>query len=492
MIYFADLHLHSRFSRATSRDCNLMELARWASLKGIRVLATGDFTHPEWSREIRESLEPTEDGLFRLKSEHVPESEPVAGGFSPADVRFMLNVEISSIYKKRGATRKVHNLVFMPDLDAMDRFNARLDRIGNIKSDGRPILGLDSRDLFEIALESSADSFLVPAHIWTPWFSVLGSRSGFDSLEECFEDLTGHIFALETGLSSDPAMNHRVGSLDRYTLISNSDTHSPANLGREANVFEGRPGYVAIREAIRAGGGKIRVASTASSPLESIGGVMFENEPSRGSGEPAGERAAAEGREGRGFLGTIEFFPEEGKYHLDGHRKCSMRLDPHETEKLDGRCPVCGKTVTVGVMNRVMELADRETAARPAHAAPFWSTIPLAEIVGQALGVGPKSKKVALLYRELLKHIGPELMILWARPIEEIARHAPGIIVEGISRVRKGQVSIQAGFDGEYGTVRLFTADERDLFQGQATWMPVERLGPRERPRQTRTRRRKK
>ena len=276
MIYFADLHIHSRFSRATSRDCNLVELTRWAALKGIRVLATGDFTHPEWSREIRETLEPAEDGLFRLKREHVPESEPTAGGFSPGDVRFLLNVEISSIYKKHGATRKVHNLIFMPDLESMDRFNARLDRIGNIKSDGRPILGLDSRDLLEIALESSADSFFIPAHIWTPWFSVLGSRSGFDSLEECFGDLTEHIFALETGLSSDPAMNHRVGSLDRYTLISNSDTHSPANLGREVNVFEGRPGYVAIREALRAGGGTVQIVSGASCPLESIGGVMFE------------------------------------------------------------------------------------------------------------------------------------------------------------------------------------------------------------------------
>ena len=254
MIYFADLHIHSKYSRATSKDCNLVELARWAALKGIRVLATGDFTHPEWRNEIRETLEEADDGLLRLKKEYAPEDPHLPGRLDPRDVRFILNVEISSIYKKNGATRKVHNLVFMPDMDAMERFSARLDRIGNIKSDGRPILGLDSRDLLEIALETTDESFLIPAHVWTPWFSILGSKSGFDSVEECFEDLTPHIFALETGLSSDPEMNHRVGRLDPYTLVSNSDSHSPSRLGREVNILAGNPGYAALREAIRAGG----------------------------------------------------------------------------------------------------------------------------------------------------------------------------------------------------------------------------------------------
>jgi len=480
VIYFADLHIHSRFSRATSKDCNLVELARWAAFKGIRVLATGDCTHPDWSREIRDILEEAEEGLFRLKTEHVPSMERLPGGFGPEDVRFMLNVEISSIYKKNGATRKVHNLVFLPDLESMERLNARLDRIGNIKSDGRPILGLDSRDLLEIALETTSESFLVPAHVWTPWFSILGSRSGFDSVEECFEDLSPHIFALETGLSSDPEMNRKVGSLDGYTLISNSDTHSPANLGREVNILDGVPGYVAIREAIRAGGGGRRIEPGAESPLESMRGSSMTQ------GSSSGPR---EGKE-RGFIGTIEFFPEEGKYHLDGHRKCSLRLDPEQTEKLEGMCPVCGRPVTVGVMNRVMELADRPTDLVPDRGAPFWRMIPLAEIVSQAVGVGPKSKKVTGIYMDLLKKLGPELMILWSLPAAEISRGASEIVAEGIFRVRRGEVSIQGGYDGEYGTVKLFTADERDLFGGQSSLMPVERVAPRGKPKAGRSRRR--
>ncbi len=445
MTYFADLHVHSRFSVATSKDCTLVELARWASFKGLRVLATGDFTHPQWSSEIRETLEDAGGGLFRLKREHVPQVEAVPGGFGPADVRFVLNVEISSIYKKRGAVRKVHNLVFMPDLESMGRFNKRLDRIGNIKSDGRPILGLDSRDLLEIALEASSESFLVPAHVWTPWFSLLGSRSGFDSVEECFEDLAPHIFALETGLSSDPEMNYRVSSLDRYTLISNSDTHSPANLGREANIFDGEPGYFAIRDALKRGGQGLRTPGDASGPR---------------------------------FLGTIEFFPEEGKYHLDGHRKCSMRLDPEETQRLGGICPICGHAVTVGVMNRVLELADRPAGIIPERAAPFRRVIPLVEITAQALGVGKQSKKAKEIHMDLIRRIGPELTILHETSEDELARHAPRIVVEGISRVRRGEVHIQGGYDGEYGTVELFAAGERDLFLGQKSLVAADMIAP--------------
>lgn len=463
MLYFADLHIHSKYSRATSKDCNLVELARWAALKGIRVLATGDFTHPEWSREIFEMLVEAEDGLLRLKTEYLPKRIAVPGGFGPEDVRFILNVEISSIYKKRGATRKVHNLVFMPDFDSVERFNKRLDRIGNIKSDGRPILGLDSRILLEIALETTSESFLIPAHVWTPWFSILGSRSGFDSVEECFEDLTSYIFALETGLSSDPAMNHQVSSLDKFTLISNSDTHSPSKLGREVNIFSGNPGYVAIREGIRAGG--------LTGPAASLSGKIL------GGPDVSGWNVPEEGARGEGFIGTIEFFPEEGKYHLDGHRKCSTRLSPEETERLKGHCPICGQPVTVGVMNRVIELADRRTGTPPEGAAPFWRMLPLVEIVAQTLGVGPQSKKVNALYLDLLRKLGPELMILWEYPLDRIGRHAPEILVEAVRRVRKEEVSIQPGFDGEYGTVQLFGPGERAHFGGQQALVPAQKLG---------------
>jgi DNA helicase II / ATP-dependent DNA helicase PcrA len=469
LIYFADLHIHSKYSRACSRDCNLVELARWASFKGIRLLATGDFTHPAWRSEIKEILVDAEPGLFRLADSYAPETNVLKGGFGPQDVRFILNVEISSIYKKAGATRKVHNLIFMPDLDSIEKFSARLDRIGNINSDGRPILGLDSRDLLEIALETNETSFLVPAHIWTPWFSILGSRSGFDSVEECFGDLAPHIFALETGLSSDPEMNHRVSALDRFTLISNSDTHSPARLGREANIFQGALGYLHLRDALVAGG---------RNTLDLVKPELLLQSGDLESG--VGPKAILKDAE-PAFLGTIEFFPEEGKYHLDGHRKCGARLDPAETHRLDGKCPVCGQSVTVGVMNRVMELADREQSIMPERGAPFWRFLTLQEIVAQSLGVGPQSKKVSLVYRDLLEKLGPELTILWALPSAEIARHAPDIVTEAIRRVRAGELSIEAGFDGEYGTVKLFGAGERDQVQGQATFVDVQTVAPRKR-----------
>ncbi|MBI5249201.1 MAG: UvrD-helicase domain-containing protein [Desulfomonile tiedjei] len=439
MEYFADLHIHSKYSIATSRDCNLVELTRWAALKGIRVLATGDFTHPQWASEIDEMLEETEDGLLRLKDQYIEENIDLPGGFGPREVRFILNVEISSIYKKYGSARRVHNLIFVPDRETMRRLNSRLDRIGNIRSDGRPILGLDSRDLLEITLETNSESFMVPAHIWTPWFSVLGSKSGFDSIEECFGDLTPHIFALETGLSSDPEMNRRVGSLDDYALISNSDTHSPSKLGREVNIFDGKPGYRAIREAIRS----------------------------------SARRAANDADEAR-FIGTLEFFPEEGKYHLDGHRKCSVRMDPQETEKLGKVCPVCGHALTVGVVNRVLELADSESGNRPGFA-PFWRMLPLVEVIAQAMDSRPQSKKVVTVYHELLRQLGPELTILWSMDLDTISGKASPLIAEALRRVRSGDVSIQPGFDGEYGTVTLFGAGEREKFMGQESFLSAQK-----------------
>lgn len=449
MIFFADFHIHSRFSRATSKDCSLPELAKWACLKGLRVVATGDATHPEWRREIHEMLSPSGNGLFHLRDEYCSEGPCLPDGFSPGDVQFVLNAEISSIYKRDGAVRKVHNLVFLPNLEAMDLFSSRLERIGNIRSDGRPILGLDCRDLLEIALETSIDSFMIPAHIWTPWFSILGSKSGFDSVEECFRDLSAHIFALETGLSSDPAMNSRVSSLDKYTLVSNSDTHSPARVGREANVFTGQPSYTSIRDAMRTGGGWIRQRLEADtiSP-QSVHDLYHHTTETK-------------------FAGTIEFFPEEGKYHLDGHRKCACRLEPSESEKLGNRCPACGQPVTIGVMNRVMRLADRPSGNLHENAAPFWRTLPLSEIVCQTLGLGPQSKKVQEVYLEILNLLGPELSILWVLPLDHIGSVLPEILVEAIRRTRSEELTIKPGFDGEYGKVELFGPGERERMAGQ-------------------------
>jgi PHP family Zn ribbon phosphoesterase len=318
MRYIADLHIHSPFSRATSKTSNLAGLAAWSGIKGIDVIGTGDFTHPGWFRQLREHLQPAEPGFFRLKDDiPVPRVFESVATEKARSCRFVLTAEISSIYKRHGSVRKIHTVLFVPDFGSASRINARLASIGNIESDGRPILGLDARDLLEIVLEQAPDGFLVPAHIWTPWFSLFGSKSGFDSLEECFGDLSRHIFALETGLSSDPAMNRLVSALDRFSLISNSDCHSPGKLGREANIFTCGFNFFSLRDALK--------------------------NPAVG-----------------GFQGTVEFFPEEGKYHHDGHRKCGINLTPLETRKINGICPVCGKPLTVGVMHRVLELADRE------------------------------------------------------------------------------------------------------------------------------------
>ena len=316
MKFIADLHVHSKFSRATAKNLDLENLYIAAQLKGITVVGTGDFTYPQWFSEICEKLEPAEEGLFKLKDEIAKVCDAQVPDVCRSLVRFILSTEISNIYKKNDKTRKNHNLVLVPDLAVAEKFSAKLDRIGNIKSDGRPILGLDARNLLEILLETSDRAFLIPAHIWTPWFSILGSKSGFNSIQECFEDLTPHIFAAETGLSSDPPMNWRVSDLDRLTLVSNSDAHSPLNLGREANLLNTRLSYSGIKSALKSGDSDV-------------------------------------------FLSTFEFYPQEGKYHLDGHRNCNIRLNPRETMDCDGKCPVCGKALTLGVLYRVEELADR-------------------------------------------------------------------------------------------------------------------------------------
>ncbi len=420
----ADLHLHSHYSRATSRDLTCEHLWKWAQLKGVQVVATGDIAHPGWLAEVRDKLDPAEDGLFRLK----PDLESAVADEVPPScrgtVRFVIGGEISNIYKKHDRTRKVHNIVFSPSFETTARLQAELEKIGNIRSDGRPILGLDSRDLLEIVIATDGRCHLIPAHIWTPWFSILGSRSGFDSVEECFADLTPHIFAVETGLSSDPPMNWRVSWLDRYTLISSSDAHSPPKLAREATVFDTELSYDALFGAL------------------------------------AGGDAA-------GYRGTIEFFPEEGKYHLDGHRKCGVCWQPETTIAHAGRCTACGKPVTVGVYHRMEELADRPRGARPDAAGPFASLVPLPEALSEMMGVGPGSKRVQAEYHRLLRRLGPELAILQHLPLEDIAAAGDALLVEGIRRMRAGEVRTRSGYDGEYGVISLFDgdADRASVFQ---------------------------
>ena len=425
--YIGDLHIHSRFSRATSKDGDPEHLELEARKKGIHILGTGDFTHPAWRAELVEKLEPAEDGLYVLKEEYrihqdgVPEEKP----------RFLVTGEISSIYKKNERVRKVHSLLLLPGLEEAEALSRRLELIGNIHSDGRPILGLDCRDLLEIMLETCPQAVYVPAHIWTPHFSLFGAFSGFDSIEECFEDLTSHIHALETGLSSDPPMNWRVSALDSYFLVSNSDAHSPAKLGREATLFQTELSYAGIAKAVNTG---------------------------------------------EGLAGTLEFFPEEGKYHFDGHRKCGLCISPQETEELGGRCPVCGKKITIGVLNRVEQLADRpENYVRP-DAKPFESLVPLPEVIAASTGSSAAGKKVREAYERLIAQLGPEFYILREAPVEEI-RHAAGpLVAEGISRLREGRVKRTPGFDGEYGKIGLLSEEDRNSLEGQLSLFSADEL----------------
>ena len=433
MSYIADLHVHSRFSRATSQASHLPGLAAWAAVKGIQVVGTGDFTHPGWFAHLLEHLEPAEPGFFRLHQGLEAAAEALPQGIrpsaSPGDIRFVLTAEISSIYKRGGRVRKVHNLLYVPDLDSVRRLNATLARLGNIVSDGRPILGLDSRDLLEILLDQAPEGFLVPAHIWTPWFSLFGSKSGFDSIEECFGDLSDQIFALETGLSSDPEMNRLISALDRCTLISNSDCHSPGKLGREANLFTTGFDFFALREALRR-------------PMDADGQQRF--------------------------AATVEFYPEEGKYHCDGHRKCGVCLEPAATRGHGGLCPVCGKPLTIGVLHRVMELADRSTPVFPAGSPAVHSLIPLQEMVAELLGCGAASKKAVAGYVRLINTFGSEFQLLLDTPVEEIRCQGFGLLAEAIDRVRAGRVIRRPGYDGEFGVISVFSEGERAELCGQA------------------------
>lgn len=441
MPWYADLHLHSHLSRATSKQLTLEHTALWARRKGIRLLGTADCVHPEWLARLRDELEPAEPGLFRLR----PEVEARTAGQAPvacrdAPVRFMLTVEISNIYKRGGKVRKVHNVVCLPSFAAAERLQARLDVIGNIAADGRPILGLSSHDLLAMSLEADPEALFIPAHIWTPWFAVLGSMGGYDDLAECFGDLLPHVSALETGLSSDPPMNWRLSQLDRFPLVSHSDAHSPDAIGREATAYDGELSYAGVRRALH---------------------------------DPAD----------RGLIGTVEFFPEEGKYHVDGHRACGVRWDPAETRAHGGRCPVCGKPVTVGVLARVEALADRPPGApMPPRGRPFWSLVPLPEILGELLRVGPDSKAVQARYHELLGRLGGELDILRELPLPRIAAAGGELLAEAIRRMRAGQVHAEPGYDGVYGTVRCFSDAERQAFEGQTRLFSLPAPAPRAEP----------
>ncbi len=413
MKFIADFHLHSKYSRATSKNMDLENLDRWAKIKGIRVLSTGDFTHPEWFKNLKEKLEPAEESLFRLKTNH-------------SETRFILTTEISCIYSKKERVRKIHIIVFAPSFEAVEKINTHLGWIGNLKSDGRPILGLDAKELAKIVLDVSESCFIVPAHIWTPWFSLFGSRSGFDSIEECFEEYSKYIFALETGLSSDPEMNWRLSALDKITLISNSDSHSPAKIGREANVFDTEISYPAI-----------------------IGAIKSRN-PQK-------------------FLYTIEFFPQEGKYHYDGHRNCQVNIHPQETKKYNNICPNCRKPLTIGVLNRVEQLADRKAGFKPENAIPFKSLIPLEEIIADALGVSPGTKQGIQEYNNLIKKFGNELNILLEVSESDLRAATLPEIGEGIVKVRGGKIQIEPGYDGVYGKIKIFGEEGKKLSSRQKT-----------------------
>ena len=423
-MYIADLHIHSRFSRATSRECDAPHLDWWARRKGISLLGTGDFTHPAWRGELAEQLVPAGQGVYALRK------DLRLAGTAPGEApRFVVTGEISCIYKRHGKTRKVHSLLLLPSLEAADKLSARLEAIGNIRSDGRPILGLDTRDLLELTLEVCPEAEFIPAHIWTPHFALFGAFSGFDAMEECFGDLTGHIHAVETGLSSDPPMNWRLSALDGLTLVSHSDAHSPAKLGREADLLAGEADYPSLVGAIRTG---------------------------------------------EGFLGTVEFFPEEGKYHLDGHRNCGVCLTPAETRERGGLCPVCGKKLTIGVEHRVEELADRPMGFRPEGARPFESLAPLPEVIASATGASAACKGTAALYERMLEELGPEFSILREVPIEDAERVAGPCVAEGLRRLRAGQVVRRPGFDGEYGVISLLTPGERQRLSGQESLFGAE------------------
>jgi len=403
MRFAADLHIHSKYSRATSPKMNIKTLSEFAKLKGVSLLGTGDLTHCQWLKELKDTLKDSGNGLFEYNG-----------------VNFMLTGEVSSIYSKNGKVRKIHNVIFAPSFDIVDKINAALSGYGNIAYDGRPIIGIDAKLLAEVLFGISKDIFLVPGHIWTPWFSLFGSKSGFDSIEECFEEYAKDIYTLETGLSSDPCMNWRWSKLDRFSLISNSDSHSPQKIGREANVFDTEMSYKAVTDALKK-------------------------------------------KDKKKFLYTIEYFPEEGKYHYDGHLSCAVRFSPEETKKNKNICPVCGKPVTIGVMNRVNELADRPAGFVPENSIPFKRMVPLQEIIADVIGVGEASKAVSAKYSAIVPRFGTELEVLTEASEDRLLKELPEEIAKAIINVRSGNINILPGFDGEYGTIDILKENALQL-----------------------------
>lgn len=398
MEFIADLHIHSKFSRATSGDMVIPKIAQAAKEKGISLVATADFTHPGWLEMLRNDLSENGDGLFKYE-----------------DTNFILTTEVNNIYSKNGRLRRLHNIIYTPSFDDAVKINGFLGKYGNLKSDGRPILSLDSKLMLDKISEISPASFIVPAHIWTPWFSVFGSKSGFDSIEECFEDSTKEIFALETGLSSDPQMNWILSKLDRYSLISNSDAHSPSRLGREANVFNNYLSFPELKQVLKT-------------------------------------------KDRKRFLYTIEFFPEEGKYHYDGHRNCNVVVSPEESMAHDDLCPVCGKQLTIGVLHRVLLLGDRKLGFVPDNAIPYKSLVPLEEIIGEALGVGRDTLTVENKYKKLIGELNGEFNVLMYAPIADIVANSDERIGQAIELMRAGKVQINPGYDGVFGKVGIFSA----------------------------------
>ncbi|MEA1965306.1 MAG: endonuclease Q family protein [Candidatus Aerophobetes bacterium] len=407
MSFIADFHVHSRYSRATSKDMDIPHIDRIARLKGINLVGTGDFTHPLWLNDLKNALTPLGNGLYRWGATF-----------------FMLTAEVNNVFYKKGRNRKIHNIIFAPDFKVVEKVNKEIGKFGDLFSDGRPTLNMEAKHLIEVVLGVSEKAFVVPAHIWTPWFSLFGANSGFDSIEECFGDYTKYIYALETGLSSDPAMNWRVSNLDKFTLISNSDAHSPSKLGREANVFSQKLDYEEIRN------------------------VFKEKDKDK-------------------FIYTIEFFPQEGKYHYDGHRRCGLSFSPEESRKCRNRCPKCGQALTVGVMHRVEDLGDKEKGFTPPGTIPFKRIIPLKEIIAKVLNQGVDTKGVKEKYREIVQQLGGEFYVLLNAPYEELTRFISPKIAEGVMRVREGRVKIKCGYDGVYGEINIFSEEEEKKEKGE-------------------------
>ena len=406
-MFIADLHIHSKYSRATSKDMEVLSLYKWAKVKGIKVLGTGDFTHPYYLNDLKTHLEPAANGLFRLRDKG-------------EDVYFMLTAEVNNVFSAKGKERKIHTLIFAPSFEVVEKINARLSQYTDLSIDGRPTLPFSAKELVKIVLDISEDCLIVPAHAWTPWYGIFGSKSGFDSIEECFEEESRYIYAIETGLSSDPSMNWRLSSLDHITLISNSDAHSPSKIGREANIFHCNLDYYEIIDTIK-------------------------------------------NKDRNRLIATIEFYPEEGKYHFDGHRKCNVVFSPQETKRHNYICPVCGKRLTVGVMHRIESLADRPSGHRPNNAIPEIHLVPLEQIISEALGVQTTTKAVQEEYKRLVSIGGSEFEILLKLSIEELSRFVPPRILEGISRVREGKLFIKPGFDGVYGKIKIFDSEEKQI-----------------------------